>query len=80
MWLTILFLIGFVSNLLWRLIPTCESCSSHIGLGEEDSRTSYHWDGKGKNPNACLLLCRKCAILHHEFWDSMWDDYNSSRF
>ena len=90
-WLTI-FGIGFLAHLLflfaqflWRSIPRCEKCTvvfhrtTFFGLSYEESRTMYHWNGEGKDPNAHLLLCSECAILHHEFWDDMWDQYNAGR-
>lgn len=40
----------------------------------ESSRTMYHWDGKGEDPNRCRWLCRPCAKMHHEHWDDMWSN------
>jgi hypothetical protein len=83
-WLTI-FCIGFTSRLLWAFVPKCEMCPHAFhrttihGLRCESSRTMYHWDGTGKDPNRSLLLCRQCAILHHDYWDEMWDQYNAGR-
>ena len=57
----------------------CEHCSTVFGLDHEESRTMYHWEGEGEDPNRSLLLCRQCAILHHDFWDEMWDQYNAGR-
>lgn len=57
----------------------CWCCGSIVRVQEEDSRTMYHWDGKGKNPNAPVKLCRLHAKLHHEHWDAMWAEYNNSR-
>lgn len=56
----------------------CEYCRDSKGVFPESSRTAYNWDGKfdSKNdPNKDKLLCRKCAKLHHEFWDIMWKNY-----
>lgn len=32
-----------------------------------------------EDPNRDVWLCRECAKLHHEYWDEMWDNYNSGR-
>jgi hypothetical protein len=71
-WLTIL-LIGFISNLIWMSISRCANCRSFFGLKKECSRTMYC----DESLNAPLLLCRRCAILHHEYWDDMWNEYHS---
>lgn len=47
-------------------------CKEQTGLEWEDSRTSYHWNGLGKDPNRHILLCRSCAVEHHADWDDMW--------
>lgn len=49
------------------------------GVEQESSRTMYHWDGTGEDPNRDPWLCRDCARIHHEHWDEMWDDYNRGR-
>lgn len=48
--------------------PTVEGVSWH------SSRTMYHWDGKGEDPNRPRALCVTCAIEHHERWDDMWSN------
>lgn len=56
----------------------CEYCGKRDGLSFESSRTAYPWDGEfdsKDDPNRDKLLCRKCAKLHHEFWDQMWIKY-----
>lgn len=45
------------------------------GVELESSRTFYHWDGTGEDPNADVPLCRDCARMHHEYWDEMWSEY-----
>lgn len=57
----------------------CENvtCQRTEGVELEPSRTAYHWDGKGVDPNAPIWLCRECAKEHHEHWDGMWADYYS---
>lgn len=67
---------------IWGIWPRCEHCKRFWGLRLEDGRTMYITDLKWndyKNPNRCQLLCRECAEYHHEYWDSMWNDYNSGR-
>ena len=54
----------------------CERCGTCSGVELESSRTMYHWDKDEKeDPNAPCPLCRRCAADHHEYWDSMWNDY-----
>ncbi len=77
-WLIILS-VGFACRLLWRAVSRCANCCSFFGLKHESSRTLYPWDGTGEDPNADLILCHRCAILHHEYWNDMWDEYNSGR-
>jgi hypothetical protein len=58
----------------------CEYCQENKGVLPESSRTAYNWNGKfdsKDDPNRDKLLCRKCAKLHHEFWDIMWKNYGS---
>jgi len=45
----------------------------------ESSRTMYHWDGKGEDPNRDVWLCPDCAKEHHDYWDEMWSYANSGR-
>ena len=28
---------------------------------------------KPEDPNRPVMLCRSCAVDHHEYWDEMWD-------
>lgn len=60
-----------------EVIEACERCEETKGVKIEDSRTAYHWDGKGDDPNRPLLLCRSCANEHHAHWDERWDEYYS---
>ncbi len=55
----------------------CPEQGTHVKL--EPSRTLYHWDGEGEDPNRARALCRDCAEAHHAHWDSMWQEYNSGR-
>lgn len=57
----------------------CISCYSFKDVQPEPSRTQYHWNGIGENPNADKRLCRTCAASHHKYWDEMWREYYSSR-
>jgi hypothetical protein len=66
----------------YEIEPLCEFCGEYNGLRLESSRTSYHWDGEfdsPKDPNRDKLLCRKCAQMHHKFWDDMWTQYQDCR-
>lgn len=54
------------------LFGACLGCGAWRGVELECSRTAYHWDGKGRNPNAPIRLCRTCAADHHSYWDEMW--------
>ena len=59
----------------YRLIPSrfrCSFCKWPFHVRFECSRTMYHWDGQGTDPNADVELCRQCAEAHHEYWDAMW--------
>lgn len=73
---------------LYKLWPRCEHCATIFGLAFEDSRTQYPYEYKDdlfsgkidpKDPNRSQLLCRQCAVLHHEYWDEMWRDYYSGK-
>lgn len=79
-------------NALWylKLPPKCECCGSWRGLRLESGRTMYpyesdskdYWVNFGydpKDPNRSQLLCRLCAVQHHEYWDDMWKEYYSGR-
>ena len=58
----------------------CLRCGTTEGVEMESSRTQYHWEGEWDdpaNPNAHLPLCRPCAEFHHDYWDSMWAEYQS---
>jgi len=55
----------------------CEHCGREGSAHWESSRTQYHWDGKGEDPNRAVALCSSCAERHHEYWDEMWQDYYS---
>lgn len=63
-----------------RLPGTCEYCGESRHVKPESSRTMYHWDGEGENPNRDRILCEGCAVDHHEHWDEMWDSYYSGLF
>jgi hypothetical protein len=40
------------------------------------SRTIYHWDGKGTNPNRPRMLCDECYRSYTAYWDEMWAQVN----
>jgi hypothetical protein len=64
----------------WNVVFCCEYCGNKSGIKFESSRTAYAWDGEFNSindPNRNKLLCRKCAKLHHEFWDIMWLKYQN---
>lgn len=64
----------------WDVVSCCEYCGSKSGVKFESSRTAYPWSGDFNSiddPNRDKLLCRKCAKLHHEFWDVMWTKYQN---
>lgn len=63
---------------VWRKLHWCERCGARLAK-VESSRTDYHWDGKGKDPNRDLWLCSSCAREHHDYWDAMWDEYYRGR-
>lgn len=54
------------------MICEVDGCGETEGVQLEPSRTAYHWDGKGEDPNRPVALCRPCAEAHHEHWDEMW--------
>lgn len=71
---------------VYRLWPRCEHCGTMRGLALEDSRTCYPTkyddpfeETRPDDPNRSQLLCRSCAVDHHEYWDEMWKDYYSGR-
>ncbi|MCK4499612.1 hypothetical protein KAU11_03895 [Candidatus Babeliales bacterium] len=46
----------------------------------QSSRTEYHWDGKGSDPNAPVMLCEECAAEHHAHWDEMWSEARYDKY
>lgn len=66
---------------IYRLWPKCECCGRLCGLRLEEGRTLYPYKGNSvkDDPNRKQLLCRQCAVLHHEYWDDMWQDYYNGR-
>jgi hypothetical protein len=71
---------GSIEHMVHDMDPNvCERCGNKEGVELEDSRTMYHWDGKGENPNRSVFLCRACAEDHHDFWEAQWSDYHSGR-
>lgn len=42
------------------------------------SRTAYHWNEKGIDPNGPWLCCKKLADYDREYWDDRWSEYYSS--
>jgi hypothetical protein len=59
---------------LLGILIGCENpdCLIWWGVKPESSRTMYHWNGEGEDPNRDVWLCRRCAKEHHEHWDDMW--------
>ena len=51
----------------------CADCGAEKDVYLENSRTFYDDDAQNKP----IPLCPNCADRHHEYWDEMWDDYNS---
>jgi hypothetical protein len=89
-----LFLLGFIARLvyvriqkserwravtIWRQKPICQNCGTLWGLKLADSCTAYPWDGKGRDPNAPVLLCPRCSEDHYEHWHEMWSEYYAGR-
>ena len=64
---------------VWGSVGCCTHCGRWRGAYLENSNTAYYWDGKGRDPNAPIRLCREHAAEHHAYWKSMWNDYNSGR-
>ncbi len=52
----------------------CSRCGATLGVSWADSRTMYHWDGNGLNPNAPVPLCPECTEDHDDYWDEMWSN------
>lgn len=44
-----------------------------------DSGEPFSLKDNPNDPNRMQLLCRTCAIMHHEYWDDMWQEYYSGR-
>ena len=44
------------------------------GCTLEDARTAY----ADPNSNLPIWYCPECAVMHHDHWDSMWNDYYSA--
>lgn len=49
---------------------TCERCEGILNLRWEPSRTLYHEVWRNRDQ----LLCLRCAVDHHDYWDSMWSE------
>ena len=64
------------------LDKSCELCAGGSGdhdVREESSRTAYHWNGVGTDPNRKVFLCRPCAEEHHSYWDDMWAEWRAGQ-
>jgi hypothetical protein len=55
-------------------LPWCAAPPVTEGVRWHSSRTMYHWDGVGEDPNQPVALCPACAEEHHEHWDDMWSN------
>jgi hypothetical protein len=53
----------------------CERCEATEGVKTHSSRTAYHWNGEGEDPNRDVNLCAPCAEEHHAYWDERWAEY-----
>jgi hypothetical protein len=65
--------------LLLRWLGRCEECATKKDVRRIPAMTAYHWDGQGEDPNRDLSFCLEHAEAYRDYWQSMWDDYNSSR-
>lgn len=63
---------------LRKLLGRCERCSAKPAE-LTSSGTAYVWNGKGRDPNAPILLCSECAKEHIAYWDEMWREYYASQ-
>lgn len=62
----------------YRNPGVCEQCGETVDVVvTSPSRTLYHWDGEGENPNRDLTLCPEHSLEHQEYWDSRWAEYYS---
>lgn len=53
----------------------CEGCCTiSIHTRYVPSRTMYHWDGTGPDPNRDILLCPECEGEYNLTMDSWWAD------
>lgn len=62
------------------LDKVCAACSGQSGdrdVRPRSSMTAYHWDGKGPDPNADILLCEPCAEHYFEMMNEMWNECRS---
>lgn len=57
----------------------CEFCGAEYAQ-LTFAMTAYPWDGKGENPNRDLLLCDYHKEEYEEHWNSLWEEYNRTRF
>jgi hypothetical protein len=53
----------------------CAQCGTNKHVRLEPSRTQYHWDGEGEDPNADVPLCPPCAEEHRAYWNERWEEY-----
>lgn len=62
-------------------LPKCEGqCDgANLALWVTGSMTSYHHKDGEEDPNKDQLLCPECSAEYVEYWQSMWDEYNSGR-
>ena len=52
--------------------PICECCGSPVGVEPEPSRTCYEHVPGEPDPNRDIMLCRECAVEHHQQMDDQW--------
>ena len=65
---------------IFASLPTAHACEccGEVGLHiiRQSCRTAYADPKKNKSP----WLCPACADEYHQYWDSLWADYNSSHY
>lgn len=56
----------------------CELCDTiSTNVLPRSSRTKYHWEGEGEDPNQDKLFCPECSERYTLLMDSLWADVHS---
>jgi hypothetical protein len=57
----------------------CPLCKNSMADIIYFPKSQYYWNGKGKDPNGPMLMCKEYAMESNWYWKEMWEEYYSGR-